>query len=95
MVSFKISNLPLAGVKTTPLTKTLLGYKSACPARKRCVQYVSLGRDQSVMMFWGENNDDGMVMGVITDRSRPITSLETWCVENACLLDLQGWWDVD
>ena len=67
MVSFKISILPLAGVKTTPLTKTLLGYKSACPERKRCVQHVSHGHDHSVMMFWINKDDDGVFTGVIPD----------------------------
>jgi len=88
MVSFKISNLPLAGCKKQPLTKTLLGYKSACPVRKSCVQHVSRGLHQSVMMFWCKNDDDGGVTGVITDLSRPVTSLETWCVETVCLLEL-------
>ena len=55
MVSFKISNLPLAERFKRSLTKTLLGYKSACPARKRCVQHVLRGRDQCVMMFWDKN----------------------------------------
>ena len=67
MVSFKISNLPLADCLRQSLTKTLLGYKSACPARKKCFQHVSRGRDQSVMMFWGKKNDDGVVTGVIPD----------------------------
>jgi hypothetical protein len=51
-VDFKISNLPLADRKKRWLTKTLLGYKSACPARKEGVQHVSRGHDQSLMVFW-------------------------------------------
>ena len=42
----------MAERKKRSLTKTLLGYKSACPARKKCVQHVSRGRNQSVMIFW-------------------------------------------
>ena len=67
MVSFKISNLPLAHWKNQWLTKTLLGYKSACPVRERCVQHLSRGLHQSVMMFWLKKDDDGVVTGVILD----------------------------
>ena len=67
MASFKISNLPLAGCKKQPLTKTLLGYKSTCPVRKTCVQHVSRGLHQSVMMFWCKQDDDGVVTGVLPD----------------------------
>ena len=49
------------------LTKTLLGYKLACPDRKMCVQHVLRGRDQCMMMFWDKKDDAGVVMGVITD----------------------------
>ena len=52
IVDLKNSDSPLAGFETNPLTKTLWGYKSACPARKRCVQHVLRGRDESVMVFW-------------------------------------------
>ena len=51
----------VAVAENRSLTKTLLGYKSACPARKRCVQHFSSGLDQSVMMFWCKKDDDGVV----------------------------------
>jgi len=45
IVNLKILDLACQHDAGVMLTKTLLAYKSACPARNSCVQHVSRGRD--------------------------------------------------
>ena len=92
IVNLKILDLSLSAVRWRTADKNVVTYKSACPARKKCVQNVSRGRDQSLMMFWRKK----MIRGwsrVSSRNDRVQLKVSKLGVLKTSICSIcQGWW---
>ena len=62
-----LKDLPCGRPQKLVAVKNVVGLQVGVSSTKKCVQHVSRGRDQSVMMFWYKRDDDVVVTWVITE----------------------------